>query len=188
MRTFLCGVAAIGLLTAVAWADEKKEKPAAHHQDPPGPVHKQLAKQAGEYTTVTKFRSSPDGDVEETKGKARLMSILGGRFLHEENSGIMHGEPYTGARLIGYNNASKKFEAIWIYTGATGQMRLVGNSKDDGKTIQWTATVDMGKGGKMTLYAVTRHIDDNHFAVELSMKGDDGKKGASFETTYTRKK
>jgi hypothetical protein len=160
----------------------------AQENDEPGAIHKRLAKLAGEYTTVTRFRPQPDADAQESKGKARITSVLGGRFLSEENSGTMLGQPFTGMRLIGYNNGTGKYEATWTYTGSTAQMRLVGTSKDDGKTIQWTATVDTGKGGKMTLYVVTKHMDDDHFSYELYTKMEHGKKGASFETTYTRKK
>jgi hypothetical protein len=99
----------------------------------------------------------------------------------------MLGQPYKGFRLWGYNGDAKQFESTWVYTGATGTMRLVGNSKDHGKTINWTATVDMGQG-KMTMEVISRHMDDDTFVVELIAKTPDGKRGPSFETAYTRKK
>jgi hypothetical protein len=184
------GVFAAGMLWAEALtrAEEKKAETAPAHDAEPSPIHKQMAKAAGEYVTVTKFRIKPDDQPVETKGKARIKSILGGRFLAEESEGTMLGQKYQGFRLWGYNKDAKQFESTWIYTGATGTMRLVGTSKDKGKTINWTATVAMGQGEKMTMEAVTRHMDDDTFVVELIAKTPDGKRGPSFETTYTRKK
>jgi hypothetical protein len=99
----------------------------------------------------------------------------------------MLGQPYTGMHLYGYNNATGKYEATWIYTGSTATMTLTGTSKDDGRTIEYPASIDR-KGTKMTLYVVLKHVDDDKFTVELYAKNKDGSKGPTLETTYTRKK
>jgi hypothetical protein len=163
-------------------------KPVAHPPDLPGPIHEGMAKRAGQYTTATRFALSPEAKPEETTGTAKITSVVDGHFLLEENAGKMLGQEYKGLRLWGYNGAAGQFEATWTYSQATGMMRLVGTSKDEGQTINWTATADQAKGSKMTLHAVTRLQGPDQFTVELYMKQPDGKKGPAFVTTYTRKK
>jgi hypothetical protein len=192
-RLTVGGLVLLGLLGAAATglSQEGKDKAAkaAMEHAKPGPVHQQLAKRAGEYTTVAKFWFKPgDQPTEETKGTAKITSILGGRFLSEENSGTMMGQPFTALRLVGYNSATQQYEATWVFTGSTATMTLVGTSKDDGKTIHWTGTYEHEKGTKATVHVETRYLDDDRFVVELSHKAPDGSKGPTLETTYTRKK
>jgi hypothetical protein len=111
----------------------------------PGPAHQYLAKMAGDYTTKTSFRPAPDVEPVTTTGTAHLAMILDGRFLVEDNAGEMMGQPVTGKRLLGYNNTAKRYEGVWMYTMATGMMRLKGTSPDNGKTIDFEATVDDAK-------------------------------------------
>ncbi len=54
----------------------------------PGPAHKQLAKRAGEYTTVTRFTAQPSATPVDSTGTAKISMILDGRFLLEEDAGI----------------------------------------------------------------------------------------------------
>jgi len=153
----------------------------------PGPVHGQLMKRAGEYTTVTKFSMQPGGQASESTGTAKLSAILDGRFLMEEDSGMFLGQPTKGIRLWGYDNGAKQYESSWMYTGSTGMMRLTGNSSDGGKTIKFVATFNDDSGTKQTFDAALRFLDDDHFVVGLYARMPDGKPGPTFDTTYTRK-
>lgn len=154
----------------------------------PGPVHKQLAKRAGEYSTVTKFAMQPGAKAVEYAGTAKLTAILDGRFLLEEDTGVFMGQPTQGTRIWGYDNGSKQYESAWMYTGATGIMRLIGNSSDGGKTITFVATFNDQNGVKQTFDAALRLVDDDQFVVGLYARGPDGSRGPTFDTTYTRKK
>jgi hypothetical protein len=154
----------------------------------PGPVHAQLAKRAGEYTTVTKFSMQPGGQATESKGTAKITVILDGRFLLEEDAGMFMGQPTKGIRIWGYDNGTKQYESSWMYTGSTGIMRLTGNSDDGGKTIKFVATFNDESGTKQTFDAALRFLDEDRFVVGLYAKMPDGKAGPTFDTTYTRKK
>jgi hypothetical protein len=186
----LCGMTTATLLlaTVVATSQDKKDKPESGKADEPGSIHKELARWAGEYTTVSKFRLKPGDEAMESKGTAKIVTALDGRFLVEENTGSQFGEAYKGLRLVGYNNAAKQYEASWTYSKSTAIMSMTGTSKDDGKTIDWIATFSKEKGEKETLYVSTRQIDDDHFVVEIFGKTADGQKGPTLETVYTRKK
>jgi hypothetical protein len=148
----------------------------------PGPAHKQLAKRVGEYATATKFWTGLDAPPAESKGAAKIAETLGGRFLLEENSGTLLGQPFTGLRLYGYNNLSKQYESVWTWTESTGMVTMRGTSKDEGKTVTYAAAYNREPGAKQTFQVVVRQVNDDSFVAEIS--GDKAK----METTYTRKK
>jgi|SRR5215510_5060454 len=186
-------VLALPALAAVTAAQQPDKKPPQAPPEfvqamTPGPVHKELAKLAGDYTTTTKFKVGPGASAMQSTGTAKLSMILDGRFLQEENSGTSMGEPYNGMRVLGYNNGSKKYESVWTYTMATGMMTLTGSTPDSGKTIEFTASFDNEVGARQTLQITQRRLDDDRFVVELKGKNPDGTAGPTLETTYTRKK
>jgi hypothetical protein len=112
---------------------------------------------------------------------------LDGRFLVEEDSGNFAGQPSKGFKMIGYNNASKRYEGIWTYTMSTAIMTLNGTSADGGKTVSFAASFDNEGGLKEKLNIFLRKIDDDHFVVDLRGTMPDGKPGPRLETTYTRR-
>lgn len=188
--------AAIFLAVAVAAQVQSPQKPipapptqeqmeqAVADAAKPGPIHAQLMRRAGAYTTTMTF-SAPGSEPRESTGTATLKPILGGRFLEEKNSGDSFGQPSAGLRLYGYNNGSKQYEAIWIYDGSTAFLVLDGSSDDNGKTVRYTGAF-LGPGGsKQTLRVAIEQIDDDHFVVRLLGEGPGGAT-ATLATTYTR--
>lgn len=152
----------------------------------PGPIHAQLMKRAGDYTTTETYSASGVAP-QQSSGTARLKSILGGRFLEEENSGDSFGQPYAGLRLYGYNNGSKQYEAIWIYNGSTAFLVLDGTSDDNGKTVRYSGAF-LGPGGqRQTLRVTITQQDDDHFTVKLLGEAPGGAM-STLETVYTRTK
>ena len=186
-KAILVSAVSAFLLSAVTICANEKA-PSHAGESKPGPFHERMAKLAGEYAFVTKFRMQPDAAPQESNGTATLSMQLDGRFLREENSGEMLGQRYTGLRIYGYNSDAKRFEGVWMYTGSLGIMNLVGKSDDDGKTVHWDAVAEVTANGKMQFEVITRVVDDDHFVVELIAKLPNGQKGPSFESTYTRKK
>jgi hypothetical protein len=154
----------------------------------PGAVHQQLAKMVGEWTTSTAMKGAGMPPMDPTKGTSKIASTLGGRFFTEDQDGDMMGEPFTSAKMLGYNNGTKKYEAVWTYTGSTGMMTMTGTSKDDGKTITFDASHEEapGKIEKMTI--TIKVISDDSFVVSLSSVGGAPEEQMTMETTYTRKK
>ena len=117
-------VAAMLVSTMAASGQDEKAKAQGKTNAAPGPIHRELAKRAGEYTTHSKFTFKPGAPAQESQGSATLKSILGGRFLQEDNTGKLVGMPVGSMHLYGYNNATKKYESIWMYTGSTGIMTI----------------------------------------------------------------
>ena len=152
----------------------------------PGPLHADLMKRAGDYTTTATFYA-PGTEPQESSGTAKLTSILGGRFLEEENSGVSLGAPYSGLRLYGYNNGSKQYEAIWVYDGSTAVLVLDGTTDDKGKTVRYSGAFIGPNGEKETLRVTITQLDADHFSVKLLGEAAGG--GTStLETVYTRVK
>jgi hypothetical protein len=176
------------LIGATALADEKESRSREMVPDQPGPVHEAVTRRAGEYDTVSKFRANSDSAPTETKGTAKLISVMDGRFMLEESTSSLFGKPVKGLRLVGYNGRTKQYEATWTYSMATGMMSLTGTSSDGGKTIEWTENNPAGRGAKSPLHIITRYIDDDNFAIEMVNRAPDGKIRTSLETTYTRRR
>ena len=153
----------------------------------PGPEQEFLAKRAGEYIRAIKFVAQPNADANASSGASKISVALGGRFVVEENNDTVFGRPVSGTRIYGFNNITKQYEAVWMYTGSTGMIFLTGTSSDGGKNVDLTGETRNLHGGTVPLHAVIRQVDDNQFIVTLMSTGADGKEAAFQETTYTRK-
>ncbi len=181
--------------TAVFAQDRAPQKPEVEpdtHQTAdatkPGPEQEFLAKRAGEYTRTVKFVAQPNADANASTGTSKISVALGGRFIVEENNDTVFGRPISGTRIYGFNNITKQYEGVWMYTGSTAMIFLTGTSGDGGKTIDLNGVTQNLHGGKVPLHAIIRQVDDNQFVVTLMSTGADGKEAAFQETTYTRKK
>lgn len=142
-----------------------------------------LAKRAGSYTRVIKFVGQPG----EWKGTSKISAILGGRFIMEENRDTVMGRPVEGIRILGYDDASKHYELISMYTMSTGITKFTGTSSDGGRTVDYSA-MSSEPQGEVPLHALIRQFNDNEFVVTLSARGPDGQFKPFQETTYTRAK
>lgn len=162
----------------------RAQKPEVPDQMTPGPAHKFMAKYVGEYTTKVKF-TAPGQETMESEGKSRITSMLDGRFFLDENTGVMMSLPYKALHYTGYNNGTKQYESCWTWNMDTGMLNLTGTSDDEGKTINWKGAFTNPAGEKENLIVTTRHIDDDHFTIEMRGEGDEA--GAMI-TEYTRVK
>lgn len=169
------------LATALGSAQEKRMT------DNPGAEHGGLMKLAGEYSTVSKFKLNANDAGQLSNGVSKLTRILDGRFLLEEANGAQFNQPFMARKVYGYNNAAKRYESSWIYTGSTSMLTLSGTSSDGGKTIQFEGGYDQANGAKSNLVVFFKRLSDDKFVVELVLKTPGGGTGPSLETTYTKK-
>ena len=168
---------------------QQQQQPPGHDEEQmmrnatPGEPHQQLAKLAGEWTYTTKL-TMPGQEATESKGTAKMMMTLDGRFLHEQSQGEMMGMPITTTRVLGYNNATKNYEAVWTWTMSTGMLLLKGPSPDGGKTINLDGGYEEA-GGKQKMVVKMSILSDDHFTYEL---GHGDPNGAVLTMNYQRKK
>lgn len=174
--------------TTAAFSDDKRPGAPTAPVDEPGTIHRELAMRAGEYTTVSKFWKKPGAEPIVTTGTAKITAAVDGRFIIEEFDGAPFGPPIKGMRVTGYSNHEKKYESTWAFSLSTAMMPLVGTTSDSGKTIEWRETAPVAKGANQSPFAMTRFIDDDHFAVDLLSRTADGSKQVKIETVYSRKK
>jgi hypothetical protein len=151
----------------------------------PQAEHRTLMKRAGDYVTHTKYYWTPGKPPQESDGTARFSTMLDGRFLVEEDHGSFIDQPSTGYRIYGYNNSAKQYEAVWTYTMSTAILTMNGQSKDDGKTIDYAAQFDEADHKIKKLFVHIQQANDDEFVIELSGEMTDD---PHVVTTYTKRK
>jgi Protein of unknown function (DUF1579) len=184
------------MVASVAFAKDKK---AEKHMDPqammdmykklatPGEPHKLFASLAGSWTTKTKEWMEPSKPPMETTGSAEMKMLLDGRFLQQEFTGQMMGQPFSGIGIDGYDNIRKKYVTAWMDSMGTGFFMMEGTASADGKTITLTGQHPEPGGGNMTHRAIWKIVDSNNQTFDMYGAHHGGKEMKMMEITYTRK-
>jgi hypothetical protein len=153
----------------------------------PGEPHKQLASLAGSWTTQTKEWMESGKPPSESTGSVEMKMLLDGRFLQQEFSGNMMGEPFSGIGITGYDNLRKRYISNWIDTMGTGIFSMEGTASADGKTITLKGQHAEPGGGQMTHRAVWKIVDSNTQTFDMYGTHKGGKEMKVMEILYTRK-
>lgn len=153
----------------------------------PGEQHKQLASLAGSWTTKTKEWMEPNKPPVESTGSAEMKMLLEGRFLQQELTGQMMGQPYSGIETTAYDNLLKRYVTSWISTMGTGFFTMEGTASTDGKTITLKGQHAEPGGGYMKHRAIWKIVDSNTQTFDMYGTHHGGKEWKMMETTYTRK-
>ena len=121
------------ILPPAGLAQDDKGQNEGMKQDLPGPVHKRLGELAGTWNVAVRYII---GDKEhEGKATCEAKLILGGRFLQQDYTSRLQGEPFHVLQLLGYDNARKKSIEIMLDNLGTGVLHNEGTVSDDGKVI-----------------------------------------------------
>lgn len=150
----------------------------------PGPEHQRLAKLVGTFTTEVTFTGVGPEPV-KSSGEAKLDMALGGRFLEMRETESMMGQPVETLKFWGFNNGTKKYESVWMYTGSTSMMTMTGEAKEDGAVALDASYADeMGKREQMKVEF--KIANDDHFTVTLVGTAPTGE--VKMVEAFTRKK
>ncbi len=191
--TTLC----LTLMTPAAIAkDEEAVKPMDHQAmmeiyqklATPGEPHKLLAGLAGSWDTKTKEWMEPGQPPMESTGTVEIKTILDGRFLQEDYTGTMMGQPFNGLSITGYDNLQKRYVTTWMSTSGTGIFVMEGTASADGRTITMTGKHPEPGGGFMTHRAVWKIVDSNNQTFDMYGAHHGGQEMKMMEIVYTRKK
>ena len=191
--TYLCMVA----VTVPGLAKEKKSDMQMDMQAmmemyqklaTPGEPHKLFASLAGSWTTQMKEWMEPSKPPVESAGTAEMKMLLDGRFLYQEFTGQMMGQPFSGVGIDAYDNIQKKYVTAWMDTMATGIFMMEGTASPDGRTITLTGQHEQPGGGQMSHRAVWKLIDANTQTFVMYGTHQGGKEMKAMEITYTRKR
>jgi hypothetical protein len=154
----------------------------------PGAPHKVLGGMEGSWNATTKFWMEPNKPPTESTGACEQKMILGGRFLQQEFTGDMMGNPFTGIGVTGYDNHTKKYMSTWMDSMGTAILVFEGTASADGKTITQESRYDDPIKGPLKWRSVTRIVDENTHVFEMYETGKRGKEEKMMEITYTRKR
>lgn len=186
----------IMLIVSPALAKEKKDQKPMDPQAmmelwkqaaTPGEPHKLFATLAGSWTTTTKEWMEPGKPPTESTGTAEMKMLLDGRFLYQEFTGNMMGQPFSGIGIDAYDNMTKKYVTAWMDTMGTGIFMMEGTASADGKTITLKGSHPEPGGGKMTHRAVWKIVNHNTQSFDMYGTHHGGKEMKVLEITYSRK-
>jgi Protein of unknown function (DUF1579) len=153
----------------------------------PSEPHKLFATLAGSWTTTNKEWMESGKPPTESTGTAEMKMLLDGRFLYQEFTGNMMGQPFSGVGIDAYDNMTKKYSTAWMDTMGTGIFMMEGTSSADGKIITLKGSHPEPGGGKMTHRAVWKIIDNNTQMFDMYGTHHGGKEMKVLEITYSRK-
>lgn len=199
MRNYLLLLASFLCLFTTAWAIAENDTQ-AQSSDPqammdlyaktaqPGDPHKLFATLAGSWTTQTKEWMEPGKPPTESSGTAEMKMLLGGRFLYQEISGQMMGQPFSGIAIDGFDNVRKKYITAWMDSMGTGIFLMEGTASDNGRTITLTGQHLEPGGGYMQHRAIWKIIDNNTQSFDMWGTHHGGQETKMLEIRYVRKR
>jgi hypothetical protein len=119
---------------------------------------------------------APDAPPIESTATSDAEVEMGGRWLEEEFTGTMWGQPFQGENLLGYDNFREEYVSVWRDNLSTGTMITRGTYDPATKTLTMTGNVDdfMSGARDIPVRQVVTHTDATHSTMEMYMPGPDG--------------
>lgn len=152
----------------------------------PGPMHEMMAKGVGDWNTISKFWMDPAGEPMLVEGTGKTEMILGGRYQQSTHKSMMMGMPTEGIFLMGYDNATEEFTAVWIDNIGTGTAVAKGRYDESTNSISLDGTmVDPMSKQEMNFREVLKFLDNDHHQLEMYMEYN-GQEFKSMEIEFTR--
>ncbi|MGH8470070.1 MAG: DUF1579 domain-containing protein [Gammaproteobacteria bacterium] len=151
-----------------------------------GEPHKLFASLAGSWTTKTKEWMESGKPPTVSNGSAEMKMLLDGRFLQQEFTGHMMGQPFSGIGIDAYDNLRKKYVTAWMDTMGTGIFMMEGTASADGKTITLNGQHPEPGGGYMKHRAIWKIVDSDNQTFDMYGTHHGGKEMKMMEITYTR--
>ena len=150
----------------------------------PGEPHEKLQQLAGNWKATAEFHM-PDGQAMTSTGQSKAEMVLGGRFLREEYSGDMMGQPFKGVSFTGYDNVTGQYQSLWMDEMSTGMYYSTGTAEGD--TLTFTGEGPDPATGKMKPYkhVITLEGPDRH-TLDMHEPGPDGQMTRTVRITYER--
>ena len=150
-----------------------------------GEQHEALSHMAGVWDAEMKFWMAPGGEPMTSSGSEKNTMVFGDRYLKSEFDGEFDGEKFQGLGYVGYSNADKKYQSVWMDSMGTAIGWATGTAEGD--TITFTGEeTDPFTGDVMKFkdVGVMKDIDTRVYSRYYMVDGDEFK---SMEITYTRR-
>ena len=96
--------------------------------------HARLAPFAGAWEGAITTWFDPSTPPEESRTRASIELVLGGRFLRVQYTGTVTGKAHAGEMLLAYEKDEKRYSLAWIDSFHTGTALMVsiGDATPDG--------------------------------------------------------
>ncbi|MBL8802274.1 MAG: DUF1579 family protein [Planctomycetes bacterium] len=135
----------------------------------PGPAHARLAELVGKYDTTMRMWMAPGQPPMEEKGSAEFVWFAEGKWLQENWTMTMMGQPSKGLSILGYDNFKERY--VWskvdslqtCITGAFGHFDQSGDNLILWGTIDEPMTPEQDKQVKY----VYRGFGQDKFVLEV---------------------
>jgi hypothetical protein len=101
--------------------------------------------------------------------------------------GAMHGQPFTGHGMQGYDNVTGRYWSTWNDSMSTGLMVNDGTCDDAGNCTFNGSWNDPVTKAKVNARMTTRWTSPNVQMFEMYAPGPDGKDAKMMEITYTKR-
>lgn len=152
----------------------------------PGPMHKMLAEDNGNWKAEVSIWMMPGGEPTTYTVKVKNEMIMNGLFQQSTMAGEMMGMPFTGMSTTGYDNARKVFVNTWVDNFSSGIMTSEGKWDAKTRSIEFKGmTTDPMSKKQMPFRQVLTWVDANHQTLEMYMTAD-GKEFKSLAVKYSR--
>lgn len=153
----------------------------------PGAQHATLASAVGDYDIAIRSWDAADAPPSEETGTATRSMILDGRVMVEHVKAQMHGQPFTGHGMTGYDNVSGKWWSTWNDSMSTGVMLSEGSCDAQGACTFKGSWNDPVTKGKVEARMTNRWTSPTTELFEMYGPGPDGKEYRMMEMTYTKR-
>jgi len=156
----------------------------------PGAEHKMFEECVGTWDAEVKIWMKGLGsEPAVSKGTSENKMILGGRYLQQDFTGEMMGQPFVGTGFTGYDNFKKRYVGSWIDNMSTVLATMEGVADKNGKSVTMWGKMDdpmTGEKGKKIKY-VTHFVDKDTQVFETYDVSAYGDKKPTMQITYKRK-
>lgn len=154
----------------------------------PGDMHKMMASWNGTWDTeMTMWQ--PGAPEQKSKGTTVNKMVLGGRYQESSHTSTMMGMPFEGHGTLGYDNAKKIFENVWIDNMGSGVIKMSGPWDAASKSVTLIGKmIDPSTLMEMDYKEIFKVADDNNQSMEMYGPGPDGKEYKMMEIKFSRKK
>jgi len=105
----------------------------------------------------------------------------------EDMTSEMHGTPFTGHGMHGYDNTTGKHWSTWNDSMSTGLMVSEGSCDDAGACTFTGSWNDPVTKGEITARMTTKWTSPGVEVFEMYTPGPDGKEMKMMEITYTKR-
>ncbi len=155
-----------------------------------GEPHKKFAEMAGTWSVAAKFWMDPSAPPVESNGTSEFKTILGGRYLVQNLTAEMMGEPFHGMGITAFDNLRQEYVDLWLDDMGTGIYVSRGPASEDGNVITCTGTMDDPMSGQKDIptRSVSTTVDKDTHKMEMFATGPDGTEFKTMEVIYTRMK